>query len=84
MLKYGKIFTILKSKARFLLFCVICILYLLSQIYNLRSCCVTKILVPSGIHSEGCWAHAGPDALQRVFKIFQLDIAHLSDESQIN
>lgn len=63
---------------------VIYILYLQSQIYNLKSCCVTKILVPLGIHSEGRWAHAGPDALQRVFKIFHLDVAHLSDESGIH
>lgn len=52
--------------------------------YNLKSCCVTKILVPSGIHSEGGGAHAGPDALQGVLKIFHLDVAHLSAESEIH
>lgn len=50
--------------------------------YNLKSCCVTKILVPSGIHSEGRWAHAGPDALQGVLKIFHLDVAHLSADQK--
>lgn len=50
------------------------------QIYSLKCCRVTKILVPSGVHAEGRWAHTGPDALQRMFKIFHLDVAHLSDK----
>lgn len=84
MLKHCKICTLLKlspkSDAGCVIFMLFTSVYLTeSQIYSLKCCCVTKVLVPPGVHGEGGWAHTGPDALQRMFKIFHLDVAHLSD-----
>lgn len=48
-----------------------------NELSNSKSCCVTKIFVPFGIHIESGWANTGLDALQGILKVFHLDVTHL-------
>lgn len=42
-----------------------------------KSCCVTKIFVPFGVHIQSGWANTGLNALQGILKVFHLDVTHL-------
>lgn len=44
---------------------------------SLKSCCVTKIFVPFGVHVKSRRANTGLNALQGVLKVFHLDVTHL-------
>ncbi len=48
-----------------------------NELFSSKSCCVTKIFVPFGIHTKSRWANAGLDALQGILKVFHLDVSHL-------